>query len=88
MELFWKTEHGSDAEKSAVEIILEMKRLHHTIKKGTHGGDAIVGKLKKKSNEALSGTELVMVEVYLERAVSLLTHIRDEDDHQNIDLPN
>lgn len=83
--LLWKTESGSPEEKRAIELLVEMKKLHSSIKTG-HGADSTIGKMRKHSTDLLGGSELVMVEVFIERATALLAHIREEGDVHGMDI--
>lgn len=85
IDLIWKTESGSPEEKRAVELLLEMKKLHASIKSGHHGSDATIGKMRKHTDLLCVG-DTAMVEMYIERATALLMHIREEGEVHGMDI--
>lgn len=80
VEIFLECESGSVDEKHSIEMLVEFKKFHKSIVGGKpHGTDASIGRINRSmSIVAKDVMGKIMLDSYLERALNLIRHLKDE----------
>lgn len=86
VEIFLECESGSADEKHSLEMLVEFKKFHKNILNGKpHGTDASIGRINRSM--AIVAKDVmgkIMLESYLERALNLIRHLKDEAEMSDV----